>query len=300
MKPTTGEARTILRGAGPNPSLTKRALSPALGVEILRIDLRQTLAPATIAALRAAWHEHLVLLFRDQSVSEDDQARFGEYFGTLVDMSADVPKTAEKHHYAVIFISNIRENGTLLGTLPDGEVFFHSDSAYRPHPPIGTMLFAMEIPSVGGNTLFANMYAAYDALPHEDKDRIGRLKALNFYDLNYDADGAPCKRMERLRPDAPSCLHPMVKVHPATGRRAIYVNRLMTYKVEGLSPDESDALLNYLFDHQEQPQFRYEHVWRPGDLLLWDNRGALHARTDFAASERRLLRRMTLRAAALA
>jgi taurine dioxygenase len=279
--------------------LRKRPLSPAIGVEIEGIDLSQPLARTAIEAIRAAWHEHGVLLFRDQTISEDDQARYGEYFGTLTDMSgyAELPKFKQKHHRAVIFISNIREDGSLVGTLPDGEVFFHSDRAFTPDPPIATMLYAMEIPSVGGDTLFANMYAAYDALPQPIKDRIEGLRALNVYDLSYDADGAASKRMTTLRPDAPSSLHPMVKIHPATGRKVLFVNRLMTYGIEGLPSAESDELLNYLFDHQEQGRFVYRHVWQVGDVLLWDNRCTLHARTDFDASERRLLRRMTVQAA---
>lgn len=110
------------------------------------------------------------------------------------------------------------------------------------------MLYAMEIPMAGGDTLFANMYAAYDDLPQAIKDRIEGLWALNVYDLSYSAAGAASKRMTTLRSDAPSSLHPMVKVHPATGRKALFVNRLMTYRIEGLPSVESDELLNYLFD----------------------------------------------------
>ena len=295
MQPLTDAARNVVL-----PKLSKRPLSPAIGVEVEGIDLSQPLDRTTIEAIRAAWHDHAVLLFRNQTISEDDQARYGGYFGTLTDMSgyAEVPKGfKQKHHPAIIFISNIREDGSLVGTLPDGEVYFHSDRAFTPDPPIATMLYAMEIPRVGGDTLFANMYAAYDALPQAIKDRIEGLRALNVYDLSYSADGAASKRMTTLRSDAPSSLHPMVKIHPATGRKVLFVNRLMTYGIEGLASVESDELLNYLFDHQEQRRFVYKHVWKVGDVLLWDNRCTLHARTDFNASERRLLRRMTVQAA---
>lgn len=294
MQSLTGAARN-----GPLPKLSMRPLSPAIGIEVEGIGLSRPLDRSTIEAIRAAWHEHAVLLFRNQTISEDDQARYGGYFGTLTDMTGNAggPKDKQKHHPAVIFISNVREDGTLIGTLPDGEVYFHSDRAYTPDPPIATMLYAMEIPRVGGDTLFANMYSAYDALPQAIKERIEGLRALNVYDLTYSADGAAAKRMTTLRPNAPSTLHPMVKVHPATGRKVLFVNRLMTYSIEGLASAESDELLNYLFDHQEQRRFVYEHVWTVGDVLLWDNRCTLHARTDFNASERRLLRRMTVQAA---
>jgi taurine dioxygenase len=150
------------------------------------------------------------------------------------------------------------------------------------------MLYALEVPSKGGNTLFSNAYAAYEALPEDTKQRIAGRRALNAYatdstlrSANYD--------------DATSSYwHPVVRTHPATKRKALYVNRLMTREIEGLPREESDAILKTLFDHQEQPRFVYEHVWRPGDIVMWDNRCTLHARTDFSAGERRLLRRVTL------
>jgi len=146
------------------------------------------------------------------------------------------------------------------------------------------------VPSTGGNTLFANAYLAYETLPDAIKRQVEGRKALNAYDY----DNAATRRGTRLREGIPSSWHPIVRTHPDTGRKALYVNRLMTVAVEGLSDDDGDELLNTLFDHQEQPEFIYEHVWRPHDVLLWDNRCALHARTDFSAAERRLMRRLTI------
>ena len=131
---------------------------------------------------------------------------------------------------------------------------------------------------------------AYETLPADIKRRIDGRKALNAYD--YDA--ASTKRGTRIAEGVPSCLHPVVRTHPATGRKALYVNRLMTVHIDGLPQQESDVLLDFLFDHQEQREFIYEHVWRAGDLLMWDNRCALHARTDFSPDERRLMRRVTI------
>ena len=155
---------------------------------------------------------------------------------------------------------------------------------------MASMLYALEVPSTGGNTLFANGYMAYETLPDGIKRRIEGRKALNAYDY----DGAAMKRGTRLADGVPSCVHPVVRTHPATGRKALYVNRLMTVRIEGLSEPESNELLATLFDHQERREFIYEHVWRPGDLLMWDNRCTLHARTDFSANERRLMRRVTI------
>lgn len=270
-------------------SIVIEPVTPVIGAEILGADLGTTLDPQTVATIRSAWYDYTILLFRDQHLTEEDQVRFGEYFGELGRVMINRPGAAQ-HHPSVLFISNVRENGELIGTLPDGEVYFHSDNCFTANPPAATMLYAMEVPSRGGNTMFANMYAAYDALPPEMKARLDDMKALNVYDLK----GAPAIRMREIPPEAMSYVHPVIRAHPRTGRRALYVNRLMTYEIVGMPVAESTELLNWLFAFQEQSRFVYEHVWRPGDLILWDNRCTLHARTDFSAAERRLLRRITV------
>jgi taurine dioxygenase len=195
-----------------------------------------------------------------------------------------------RNHPAVMLISNIREDGKPIGALPDGEMHFHTDQCHQEQPAMASMLYAIEVPRAGGNTLFANGYKAYEMLPDALKLRIAGRKALNAYDY----DTAAMKRGTRLADGVPSCVHPVVRTHPATGRKALYVNRLMTMRIEGLPADESDELLDTLFAHQERREFVYEHVWRPGDLLMWDNRCTLHARTDFSPDERRLMRRVTI------
>jgi taurine dioxygenase len=155
---------------------------------------------------------------------------------------------------------------------------------------MASMLYAIEVPRQGGNTLFASAYAAYEALPGAIKQRIDGRSALNAYDY----DTAATKRGTKVADGVPTFVHPVVRTHPATGRKALYVNRLMTVRIEGLPEGESDELLEFLFEHQEQRQFVYEHVWRVGDILMWDNRCALHARTDFSPDERRLMRRVTI------
>jgi taurine dioxygenase len=167
---------------------------------------------------------------------------------------------------------------------------FHTDQCHQERPAMASMLYSLEVPSRGGNTLFANAYMAYETLPEPMKQQLEGRKALNAYDY----DNASMRRGTQLRDGIPSCWHPIVRTHPATGRKALYVNRLMTVAIEGMAETEGNALLNALFDHQEQPQFVYEHVWRPHDVLLWDNRCTLHARTDFSAAERRLMRRLTI------
>jgi taurine dioxygenase len=265
---------------------TVRQLSPALGAEILGVDLRTPMNGALKQQFLDAWHQHLVILLRDQALDEDAQVRFAETFGSPSRITSGRAFSAKHQH--VMLISNIRQDGKPIGALPDGEMHFHTDQCHQEIPAKATMLYAMEIPSTGGNTLFCNAYTAYETLPADIKHRIAGRRALNAYDKDSTL------RTASYGNAASSCWHPVVRTHPATGRKALYVNRLMTREIEGLPRNESEALLQKLFDHQEQPKFVYEHVWRPGDILIWDNRCTLHARTDFSAGERRMLRRVTI------
>ena len=271
----------------PANRLRTRPLSPALGAEILNVDLSQPMTDALFESIRDCWHDNIVVLFRDQHLSETDQVRFAERFGSLA-LSHTRRYTTDNP--AVMLISNIRQNGKQIGALPDGEMQFHSDQCYQEKPAMASMLYAIEIPGAGGDTLFANAYKAYETLPNDIKRRLDGRKALHAYDY----DNASMKRGTQIKDGVPHFAHPVFRTHPATGRKALYVNRLMTIAIEGLPEAESDELLNVLFAHQENPGFIYAHVWRVNDLLMWDNRCALHARTDFSNDERRLMRRVTV------
>jgi taurine dioxygenase len=263
-----------------------RQLSPALGAEILGADLRDPISGPLKQKFLDIWHEHLVILLRNQTLDEDIQVRFAKTFGAPAKVTSGRAFSAK--HPSVMLISNIREDGKPIGALPDGEMHFHSDQCHQEIPAKATMLYAIEVPSRGGDTLFYNCYSAYEALPEELKQRIAGRRALNAYTSDTTLRSASYEDAKS------SCWHPVVRTHPATARKALYVNRLMTREIEGLPRDESDAILERLFDHQEQPKFVYQHVWRPGDILMWDNRCTLHARTDFSPGERRLLRRVTI------
>ncbi|HEY7247736.1 MAG TPA: TauD/TfdA family dioxygenase [Xanthobacteraceae bacterium] len=270
-------------------SATVVPLSPAIGAEIVGLDLRQPMDDAQFAAVLEAWHRHCVLLFRNQHIETEDQLRFAERFGELSKVINNHSKNSG--HPSVMLVSNIRKDGQLIGGLPDGEMYFHSDQCYVERPIKGTTLYAIELPRRGGNTLFANMYSAYETLPADVQRQIADRKAMNVYDY----DNNPTARGAVIREGVPHYAHPVVRTHPETGRKALFVNRLMTDHILDMPRAESDRLLGLLFDHQEQRRFVYEHVWSPGDLLLWDNRCSLHARTDFDAGERRLLRRVAIR-----
>jgi taurine dioxygenase len=273
-----------------NPTINgveTRPLAPAIGAEIVGVDLSRPMSDGLFSKIRDIWHENLVILLRGQDLTEDDQVRFGERLGPP---AVTHTRQFTTKNPALMLISNVRENGQLIGALPDGEMHFHSDQCHQERPAMASMLYSLEVPSQGGNTLFANGYRAFETLPEGIKKRIEGRKALNAYDYG----NASTKRGTKIRDGVPSYWHPVVRTHPATNRKALYVNRLMTLAIEGMPEAESEELLKFLFDHQERSEFIYEHVWRPHDVLLWDNRCALHARTDFSANERRLMRRLTV------
>lgn len=268
-------------------SITVTPLSEALGAEISGIDLRQPLDPETVREVRQAWLDHLIILFRDQDLDAGEQKRFCESFGDLEIVKSDRSQDDENRH--ILFVSNVTDEGKRT-VLENGEMWFHSDQCYYETPVSATVLYAIEVPSTGGNTLFSNCYAAFESLPAELRERIAGQKAMHAYDYGPDMQVKQGARAADARRHA----HPVVRTHPETGRKAIYVNRLMTEYIEGFDPAESDDVLSRIFGHIEQPQFIHEHVWRPGDLIMWDNRCVAHARTDFDPAERRMLRRMTV------
>jgi taurine dioxygenase len=266
-------------------------ISPALGARISGLDLRETPSGATVEALLRAWHEHLILLFREPELSEDQQLRFAESFGRL-GVRARRPDNRPEGAAAdnVMLVTNIRKDGVPIGSLPDGEMFFHHDMCYVEAPHMATMLYGIQFPSHGGNTLFANMYRAYETLPAELKRAIDGRRVMQVYQYDPTARVAAGEDLT----DYDHCWQPAVIVHPATGRKALYVNELMSTEIEGLPADESEAVLQALFANISRPENVYEHVWQAGDLLMWDNRCTCHARTNFPTDEIRLLRRCTV------
>ncbi len=267
-------------------------LAPNIGAEIRGLDLRHDLDAGTVAAIRGAWLEHAVVLFRDQHLGKDDQIRFTARFGEIGELARPKEYRTPGHDDmppGMMLISNVRENGVAIGALPDGEMMFHHDMLHAETPHTATMLYAVEIPSDGGNTLFASGSAAYDALAADVRAPLEGREAFHHY--NY---GSVQKGDGKGTPAFAESVHPVFRTHAETGRKAIYVNRLMTEGIVGMDAEQGEALLERLFDHSERPEFVYEHVWRLGDLVMWDNRCSMHARTDFPAGERRLLWRTTI------
>ena len=233
-------------------------LTEHIGAELRGLDLSQPLSEADVAAINKAWLDNIVILFRGQTLSQEDFLRLTTYFGPI-------------------------------GVLPDGEMMFHHDMIHSANPDAGTMLYSLEIPSQGGDTLFASGYAAYDTLDPELRNKLEGKRAKHHY--NY---GSTQKGDNKGTESFGESEHPIFRTHDQTGRKAVYVNRLMSIGIEGMDDAEAAPLLEKLFDHSEKPEFVYTHKWQVGDVLLWDNRCSTHARTDFPTTERRLMLRTTI------
>lgn len=271
-------------------------MSSACGAEIRGVDLTKPLPAATVRAIKKAWGDHLVLVFRGQTISQDDQLRFASYFGELGDRKrAPEPLRARAEGIQqldpkILLVSNIKVDGKAIGAFGEGEFWFHIDGGYTPRPYRYTFLYAMELPSTGGNTMFSNMYKAYDAVPAALKDKLKGRKALHIHEYNRARQADSSGDISGI----PHHVHPIFITHPDTQRRSLFVDRLMTTRIVDMDEGESAAILGELYEIGERREFIFEHVWKLGDFLMWDNRCTIHARTDFPKHERRLLRRCTV------
>ncbi|HUK61441.1 MAG TPA: TauD/TfdA family dioxygenase [Stellaceae bacterium] len=274
-------------------SFIAKPLTKYIASEISGLDLRQPLGADDVAALYRTWLERVILVFRGQRLEQEDLLRLAANFGTIGKLArpgAYRPPGQGRLLDDIMLISNIRENGEAIGALPDGEMMFHHDTLHAKVPDKGTFLYSVEVPKTGGNTLFANCYTAYETMPAALRDRLDGRRAFHHY--NY---GSVQRDDDKGVAAFSEATHPVFRTHEETGRKAVYVNRLMTRSVLDLPEEESDRLLAQVFDHSENPEWVYAHEWRVGDVILWDNRCSMHARTDFSPGERRLLLRVTVK-----
>lgn len=269
--------------------ITVTPLSDSLGAEIRGVDLSQPLDEATVAAIEEAWHRHLVLVFPQQDLTHDDQIRFSEYFGGPAERGLPQDRTPEtqRDDRRIARVTNIRLPGEEVEHVNEGEFWFHHDGAFNEIPYKGTILYGVTIPSDGGNTVFANMYMAYDKLSEATKNRIKGLRALQIYDFAMRQQVDIDRDISQIRHYRP----PVSITHPVTGRKALYVNPLMTARIEDVPQDESKALIEELCAYVDDREIMYEHEWTPGDVVITDNWCSAHARTDFPETEDRLLLR---------
>ena len=262
-----------------------------LGAEVRGIHLN-TLGEAAFARLMQAWHQYSVVLIRDQRLSDQELIAFSRRLGDLD--WAPVQETGRRFVEGlpeIYIVSNVKVDGEPIGSLGDGEAVWHTDMSYLDVPPKASMLYALEVPPSGGNTSFCTMYGVYETLPRALKDRIAGLKIK--HDGTYNSGGYVRQGVTPTDDPmtSPGAVHPLVCTHPDTGRRMLYLGRRRNAYLVGLELSESEALLDELWSFVARPEFAWEHVWRVGDLVLWDNRCTMHRRDAFDPKSRRVMHR---------
>jgi alpha-ketoglutarate-dependent taurine dioxygenase len=268
-------------------------ITPQIGMEVRGLDVTAPISAADFDRIYQAWIDNTILLFRGQSMTPDEQVKFSSRFGEVVSYTRD--QFSEGAQPEILVLSNIEKDGRLIGSPVSGRVW-HSDGHYLKTPPAGSMLYALETPPEGGDTLFANMFAAYEALPEVTRRRIETLEVVisrvQSRPYNYPERG-PATEQQRLEwTDIPQ---PMVLTHPENGRKALYVGGNVPWRVVGLDESESAPLVTFVQEFAVMPRFVYRHKWRPGDIILWDNRSAMHRATYYdGARYRRLMHRTTV------
>ena len=270
--------------------LATRPLTDTFGAEITGVQLRADMNEETFAAIRTAWADHELLLFRGQDLQEEDLISFSRRFGRL-----EIHVRQEwlsQEHPEILVLSNIKKDGKSIGGLANAEINWHYDQIYLPRPAVGSLLYSVSIPPEGGSTYFADMCGAYDALPDHLKDKIEGRKAVQSYD-NFNT-GHTIKTKDEIKNKTPDVTHPVVRTHPVTGRPALYVCPGMTTQIVGLDEKENRAVLDELFEFSVQPEFVYRHDWQVGDAILWDNACTMHRRDDFDDKYERLMKRTTI------
>ena len=277
-------------------SITIRKIGDALGAEVCGVDLSRPIDAEAFSAIRGAWLDNLVIRIRGQTLTDPQLLAFSQLFGEL-DPPGPNPygKPFLPAHPEMNVISNIKADGAPIGGLGDGEAIWHSDMTYIETPPSAALLYALEVPPEGGDTFWANMYLAYEALSVDVKKRIEGLDAI--HDATYNSAGIKRKGYADVTDprSAPGAHHRLVRTHPETGRRCLFLGRRRNSYIVGFELEESEALLDELWAHATQTQFTFRQQWLVGDLMIWDNRCTLHRRDSFDAASRRLMHRTQIK-----
>ena len=286
--------------AGANKRIKVKRRHPLIGSEVRGVDLAKPLDDATFAELHALWMEHLVLVFPEQSISDEQHITFGRRFGELeIHPSLAHRSSRNKEIYRV---SNVDEAGNII---PPKETawqyinlswLWHTDSSFREVPSKGSILHGLETTNAGGNTLFANMYAAYEDLPQEMKKRIEGRLVVHDHDYVIKQSKELSARDDKGKYDAlPPVRHPLVQLHPVTRRRCLFLSPHTMVNVDGLAEADGRRLLDELIAHAIQPKYVYRHLWAKDDVIMWDNRCTMHSVEPFDnVHVRRIMHRVTL------
>lgn len=281
------------------PAASRFAVRPfdaPLGAELTGLDLSEPLDDAAFARIHSAHLDHHVLVFRDQRITPQQQVDFSRRFGPLQIHVLHQFQLAG--HPEVLVVSNIRgADGQPIG-LGDAGRYWHSDLSYAEKPSLGSMLHAQELPAEGGDTLFANMHLAWDTLPVALRRAVDGLQAEHSYLAKYEElrvanpwrPKLSDEQVARVKPQ----VHPVVRTHPETGRKALFVSEHFTTRIVGVPADESEALLAQLFAHSVRPEHLYRHVWQAHDMVFWDNRSVMHLAAGCPDHMRRRMNRTTI------
>lgn len=267
--------------------------------EVSGVDLSLPLDEDTAEQIRQAWWDNLILVFRDQDITDEQHIAFSRHFGELQGHS--VKAWLSQKHPEILVLSSKGRSGAK--PLKNGGAYWHSDITYEAVPPMGSILHGITIPPEGGDTLYADMYTAYETLDDETKALIDGRMAIHNYQLRYlkmsEGGARPAPTAEQLA-EWQDVRHPIVLTNPDTGRKALYVNEGFTVSIEGLDGQESDTVLEKLFAHSVKPEFIYAHKWQPHDIVMWDNRCTMHSATDYDETKyERTMQRTTIKGTAL-
>jgi len=279
----------------PSQHFEVRPFNAPVGAEVVGLDISKPINTEDFIRLHKAHLDHHVLVFRNQQITPQEHIDFSRRFGPLE--IHVLHQFQLKNHPEILIVSNIKENGEPIG-LGDAGVYWHSDISYKPKPSLGSLLHAQELPSEGGDTLFADQHLAWESLSSELQQRILPLKAAHSYLAKYEELRAknpwrPKLSQAQIDQVAPA-VQPVVRTHPETGRKALFVSEHFTTRIVGLPQEESDALLAELFAHSVKPEFVYRHRWAPHDLVFWDNRSLMHLAAGTPDHLRRRLNRTTI------
>jgi taurine dioxygenase len=278
----------------PYQTLSVRPIAGSLGAEVAGVDLAGPLRNSVAEELRRAFVEHLVLFFRDQTLTPEQHLAVSRLFGPLARMP--YVKHMDAYPDIIAVLKEVDERN--ISTFGNA---WHSDFSFLERPPLGSLLYAREVPRFGGDTIWANMYAAYDALSDGMKRMLDPLRAMHS-GRPYGTGGVPKDlkvsrsiAIERDNPEADrETAHPVVRLHPESGRKALYVNEIYTMRLENMTAAESRPLLHFLYEHCTRPEFACRFRWAPGSLAIWDNRCTLHYAVNDYDGERRLMHRTTV------
>ncbi len=267
-----------------------RPLSPSFAAEVIGIDLSDDHGPDVIDEIKRLWWQYQILLFRGQSINEAEEARFSAKLGPL--------EIHLRHEYLsretpeILYVSNIIEDGRQIGILANNDVGWHYDQIYLPKPAVGSMLYAVELPRNDGDTYFADMITAFERLPADIQSKLEGKRAIQSYAAFNRIYSVPTDEEQTKK--SQDIDQPVIRTHPYSGRKSLYICAGMTTRILNMPERESDELLAYLFEWCVKPEFVYQHEWQLGDAVLWDNASTIHRRDPFNTNERRLMKRTTI------